>query len=104
MVIESKYLGPAEASEVSVLHPLQRFGHDVSNIIINADLLELDDILFSIVSDRMVSEINLLGPLVGHKVACHVNGSLVVQEHIDWKRELCKLFQELKRQSILAGI
>lgn len=39
------------------------------------------------VSDEMVSEVNVYGPLVGHRSACHVYGSLVVPVDADGYEE-----------------
>lgn len=77
--------------EVSVSHPQLRLHHDVSNIVLWADVLKLDHTLVGKVPEQLVLEVRVVGPLFDHKVTCHMHRPLVVHEHVNGKPDLCKL-------------
>lgn len=46
--------------EVDVLHFLYKLYHNVSNIVLDTDVLKLDDSLAGMDSDQMVPKVNML--------------------------------------------
>lgn len=67
--------------EVAVTRPVQRLGHDISNIVFSADALNIDHSPVGMLLDQVVPEVNVLGHPVSHHIAGLVHCSLVVHEY-----------------------
>lgn len=91
--------------KVAVLDPPQKLGHNVFKIVFSTYVLKLHHPLIDKVPDQVIREVNVRVPLVGHQVAGHGHGSLIVQEYMDGYVELCKLIRKVKHaRSVFAGI
>jgi len=60
------------------------FGKDVSIIVLRSDKHHLQDPIFHIVSDKMLSGIHMLGPLTCSVAVSHVDGSNIIHVNDNW--------------------
>ena len=66
--------------ECIVLLPVQRLGHDISNLFSSWDVLQLKFTLFNLVAYEVMSDFDVFGLVVELRILGNCNGRLVVHE------------------------
>ena len=70
--------------EHAVLLPVQRLGHSVGDFFTSRDVLEFELSLFDFIAYEVMSDFDVLGPIVELGVFCDGDGGLVIHVECSW--------------------